>query len=111
MGDPAFEAYVTQVLAQTVGPGDIAVMDNLAADKRAGVGIAIEAAGAELPYLALYSADLNPIDMAFAKPKARPRKTAARSIKALVDAIGLALTAFTAQECLNFFAAAGYDHA
>jgi hypothetical protein len=74
MGDPAFEAYVTQVLAQAVGPCDIAVMDNLPSDKRAGVGSAIDAAGAELPYLALYSADLNPSDMAFAKPKARPSK-------------------------------------
>jgi hypothetical protein len=27
----------------------------------------------------------------------------------LVNAIAIALAAFTAQECLNFFAAAGYD--
>jgi len=27
----------------------------------------------------------------------------------LVDAIAVTLAAFTAQECLNFFAAAGYD--
>lgn len=76
-GDPACEAYVTHALAPTVGPGDLAARDNLAADKRAGVGSAIETAGAELPYLALYSADLNLIDTAFAKPQARLRKTAA----------------------------------
>ena len=40
----AFEAYVTQVLVPTLKPGDIVVMDNLAAHKRAEVGIAIEAA-------------------------------------------------------------------
>jgi hypothetical protein len=27
----------------------------------------------------------------------------------LLDAIAVALAAFTAQECMNFFAAAGYD--
>ena len=105
----AFEAYVTQVLAPTLGPGDIVVMDNLAAHKRAEVGLAIEAAGARLLYLPPYSPDLNPIEMAFAKLKAALRKAAARSIEALVDAIAVALAAFTAQECLNFFAAAGYD--
>jgi transposase len=105
----AFEAYVTQVLVPTLEPGDIVVMDNLAAHKRAEVGLAIEAAGAWLLYLPPYSPDLNPIEMAFAKLKAALRKAAARSIEALDDAIAHALAAFTAQECLNFFAAAGYD--
>jgi len=107
----AFEAYVTQVLVPTLRPGDIVVMDNLAAHKRAevAIAIAIEAAGARLQYLPPYSPDLNPIEMAFAKLKAALRKTAARSIDALVNAIAVALAAFTAQQCLNFFAAAGYD--
>jgi hypothetical protein len=47
--------------------------------------------------------------MAFAKLKAALRKAAARSIEALIDAIAVALAPFTAQECLNFFASAGYD--
>ena len=58
MDGPAFEAYVTQVLVPTLKPGDIVVMDNLAAHKRAEVGIAIEAAGARLLYLPPYSPDL-----------------------------------------------------
>ena len=77
--------------------------------KRAEVGLAIEAAGARLLYLPPYSPDLNPIEMAFAKLKAALRKAAARSIETLLDAIAAALAVFTAQECLNFFAAAGYD--
>jgi transposase len=105
----AFEAYVTQVLVPTLKPDDIVVMDNLAAHKRAEIAIAIEAAGARLLYLPPYSPDLNPIEMAFAKLKAALRKAAARSIEALLDAIAVALAAFTAQECMNFFAAAGYD--
>jgi transposase len=109
MDGSAFEAYVTQVLVPTLRPGDIVVMDNLAAHKRAEVGIAIDAAGARLLYLPPYSPDLNPIEMAFAKLKAALRKAAARSVEALVGAIAVALAAFTAQDCLNFFAAAGYD--
>jgi transposase len=105
----AFEAYVTQVLVPTLKPDDIVVMDNLAAHKRADVVLAIEAAGARLLYLPPYSPDLNPIEMAFAKLKAALRKAAARSIEPLVSAIAAALADFTAQECLNYFAAAGYD--
>lgn len=105
----AFEAYVTQILVPTLEPGDIVVMDNLAAHKRPEVGIAIEMAGARLLYLPPYSPDLNPIEMAFAKLKAALRKAAARSIEALDDAIARALPTFIPQECLNFFAAAGYD--
>ena len=65
--------------------------------------------GCLAPLSAALLADLNPIEMAFAKLKAALRKAAARSIEALDDAIAHALAAFTAQECLNFFAAAGYD--
>lgn len=79
-------------------------MDNLAANKRAEVDIAIDEAGARLLYLPPNSPALNPIEMAFAKLKAALRKAAARSIEALVNAIGAALTAFSALECLNFFA-------
>jgi transposase len=105
----AFEAYVTQVLVPTLKPDDIVVMDNLAAHKRPEIALAIEAAGARLLYLPPYSPDLNPIEMAFAKLKAALRKAAARSIEALLDAIAAALPTFTAQQCLNFFAEAGYD--
>ena len=109
MDGAAFEAYVKEVLGPTLAPGDIVVMDNLPAHKRAETRIAIEAAGARLMYLPPYSPDLNPIEMAFAKLKAALRKAAARSVEALWNAIADALTNFTPQECTNFFAAAGYD--
>jgi hypothetical protein len=56
-----FEAYVEHVLAPTLRPGDIVVMDNLAAHKGPEVERLIKAAGAELRYLPAYSPDLNPI--------------------------------------------------
>jgi len=100
-----------EVLVPTLRPGDIVVMDNLPAHRRAEVGLAIAAAGAHLLYLPPYSPDLNPIEMAFAKLKALLRRAAARSLEALWDAIADALATFTPQECVNFFAAAGYDRA
>jgi transposase len=109
MNGPAFLAYVERVLAPTLEPGDIVVMDNLPAHKLAGVRRAIAQAGAALLYLPPYSPDLNPIEMVFAKLKAILRKAAARTIDELWDAIAAAMDAFTPTECANFFAAAGYE--
>jgi len=82
-----FLAYVQQVLAPTLKPGDVVIMDNLAAHKSMPVKDAIEAVGARLLFLPPYSPDLNPIENAFSKLKALLRKTAARSIDQLRDAI------------------------
>jgi transposase len=105
-GEP-FLAWVEQMLAPTLRPGDI-VIYNLAAHKVAGVRQAIEACGAELHYLPPYSPDLNPIENAFAKLKAHVRKSAARTLDALERAAANALRQFNPDECANFFAHAGY---
>ena len=55
----AFRAYVEQMLAPTLGEGDIVIMDNLGSHKVEGVREAIEAQGAQLLYLPPYSPDLN----------------------------------------------------
>ena len=109
MDGPAFLAYVRQVLAPSLAPGDIVVLDNLGAHKVSGVRAAIEAVGATLRYLPPYSPDLNPIELAFAKLKALLRKAAERSVDGLWTAIGRILDVFTPRECANYFAAAGYD--
>lgn len=111
MNGQAFEAYVREILMPTLRPGDVVVMDNLPAHRRAQVADLIAATGARLLYLPPYSPDLNPIEMAFAKLKAALRKVAARSVEALWAAIADALQTFTAAECVNYFAAAGYDRA
>ena len=104
-----FEAYVAQVLAPTLRPGDIVVMDNLSSHKRASVRAMIEARGARLAFLPPYSPDFNPIEMAFAKLKALLRKAAERTVDGLWTAIGRFMDVFTPKECANYFAAAGYD--
>ena len=105
----AFRAYVEQVLVPELKPGDTVIMDNLGSHKGPGVRAAIEAAGATLLYLPPYSPDFNPIEQAFAKLKALLRKAAERSVQGLWAAIGTAVSAFSPQECANYFAAAGYD--
>ncbi len=103
-----FRTYVERCLVPTLAPGDIVVMDNLPAHKVAGVGAAIEAAGAILLYLPPYSPDLNPIEQVFAKLKALLRKAAERTIPSLWTAIGRCLDNFPADECSRYLAHAGY---
>jgi transposase len=109
MDGDAFRAYVAQVLAPELTPGDVVIMDNLPAHKVKGVRHAIEAAGATLMYLPAYSPDFNPIEMAFSKFKALLRAAAARTISDLWEAIRITLDAFPPSECQNYFASAGYD--
>jgi transposase len=108
MNGAAFKAYIAQALAPTLRPGDIVVMDNLAAHNHACIRETIGAAGATLVYLAPYSPDFNPIENAFAKLKAILRKAAARTLEDLWDAIGQAIDAFSPDQCANYFVAAGY---
>jgi transposase len=110
MDGECFQAYAEQVLAPTLGPGDIVVMDNLASHKVAGIKQAVEAKGASLRYLPPYSPDLNPIEQAIAKFKSHLRKEAARTFETLIEAIARTLDKFTPQECTNFIANAGYRH-
>lgn len=105
----AFQAYVDQVLVPELRPGDIVIMDNLGSHKGGAVRAAIEAVGAMLLYLPPYSPDFNPIENAFSKLKALLRKAAERTVDALWYTIGTLIPAFTAAECANFFAAAGYE--
>ncbi len=74
MHGAAFLAYVEQVLAPTLSPGDIVIMDNLPAHKSAAVRHAIEAAGAERRFLPPYSPDFNPIERLSQNSKPSSRK-------------------------------------
>jgi transposase len=107
MTGAAFLAYVRQVLAPSLAPGDIVVLDNLGAHKVSGVRAA-EAVGATLRYLPPYSPDLNPIELAFAKLKGLLHKAAARTRDALDSAIATALDAFSPDECSNYMRHDGY---
>jgi transposase len=78
-----FVAYVRQQLVPTLKSGDVVVMDNLSSPKRAAVRAAIESVGAKLRLLPPYSPDLNPIEKAFSKLKAKLRAAQRRTIPEL----------------------------
>lgn len=103
-----FEAYVERLLAPALRPGQVVVMDNLGAHRPKRVRELIEARGCELLYLPPYSPDLNPIEEAFTKVKHILRKIGARTKEALIEAMGRALGAVSAQDVLGFFAHCGY---
>ena len=103
-----FEAYVAECLAPSLRPGDIVVMDNLSSHKTAEVARLIASAGAEVRYLPAYSPDLNPIERLFSKLKAALRKAKARTVDALIAAIGEALRAIRPGDIVGWFAHSGY---
>ena len=103
-----FRAYIEQMLAPTLAPGDIVLLDNLRSHKVAGIAEAIAAKEAQLIYLPPYSPDLNPIEQAFATYKALLRKAAERTVESLWQAIGRIADLFSPAECRNFFNNAGY---
>ncbi len=109
MNGAAFKAYTEQLLAPSLEPGDIVIMDNLSSHKVAGVREAITAVGADLLYLPPYSPDLNPIEQAFAKLKALLRSVSARTVDDLWAAIAEIIELFPPDECANYFRNSGYE--
>jgi len=103
-----FEAYVEHLLAPTLRPGQIVVMDNLKQHRSDRTRALIEARGAELWFLPAYSPDLNPIEEAFSKVKTLLRTAAARAHEALAAAIWAALKAITPADARGYFTHCGY---
>ena len=103
-----FGAYVERVLAPALRPGQIVVMDNLAAHKGEEVRELIEGRGCELLFLPPYSPDYNPIEEAFSKIKGLLRKAEARTREALIEAMGVAISAVTDRDAQGFFEHCGY---
>ena len=108
MNGVIFRTYVERVLAPTLRPGDVVILDNLGSHKGTEVRRLVEARGAHLLFLPPYFPDLNPIELAFAKLKALLRKAGERSLDDLWARIGECLDAFTPDECRNYFKHAGY---
>jgi transposase len=102
------EAYIKHVLGPTLRPGQVVVLDNLSAHKRADLEGLLANYSCQVWFLPPYSPDLAPIELAFAKIKQAVRRAAARSSEALQDAIAHALTLITASDAQGFFAHCGF---
>ena len=111
MNGAIFLEYLRRCLVPVLHPGDVVVMDNLGAHKRDEVRAIIAAAGAAVLYLPPYSPDLNPIEQAIAKIKAKLRKAKERTIDDLYHRIGDIVQRFDPAECRHYFRNSGYASA
>jgi transposase len=98
-----FRAYVKHVLAPTLRPGEIVVMDNLSSHKSAAIREMIEATGAELWYLPPYSPDFNPIEKMWSKVKASLRASKPRVVEEIHEAVRKALKQITPQDARGWY--------
>jgi transposase len=103
-----FRSYIQQVLAPTLRPGDIVVMDNLSPHKSQPTLELMARAEVQVLFLPAYSPDFNPIEKMWSKLKAYLRKTEARTREKLEEAIAAGLQTVTAQDARNWFASCGY---
>lgn len=108
MNGTAFLAYVEQVLAPTLKPGDI-VVRTTCLPTNPSRSATLSKAQARLFFLPPYSPDFNPIEMAFSKIKALLKEAAARTVEGLWAAIASAIDAVTPSEARNYYTAAGYE--
>ena len=98
-----FETYVLQALLPELRADDVVVWDNLSPHKSAAAIAAIEALGAQVEPLPVYSSDLTPIEEMFSKLKQGLRSIAARSIQGVIGAMGQVLNTITRQDILGWF--------
>jgi transposase len=105
---PVMQTFAETELRRILRPGDIVVMDNLAAHKDPEVIEAIERDGISVWHLPPYSPDYNPIEQMWSKVKGILRSIKARTAEALLEAIGVALRAVTATDAQGWFAHCGY---
>jgi transposase len=104
----AFAGYVRHVLAPTLQPGQLVVVDNRRAHHDERARTAIERRGAELWFLPPYSPDLTPIEEGFSKLKAHLRRAEARTDEALSAAIWDGLATVTPPDVRGWYRHAGY---
>jgi transposase len=104
----AFEAYLEQVLGPSLCEGQIVLLDKLSVHTSARVAAIVAERGCRVWYLPTYSPDLSPIELAFAKFKARVRQAAARTREALSQAVADAWAKITPADLRGFFAHCGY---
>lgn len=100
--------YLGQVLGPNLQPGDVGVLDNLAAHKVEGLADILATYGARFLYLPPYSPDFNPIELAFSKLKTWLRTTQARTRDRLEEAISTAAEWISQRDAQNWFSHCGY---
>lgn len=108
MNRATFDTDVETQLTPTLREGDVVTHENLSSHNGAHATQVLRDRGVWFLFLPPYSPDLNPIEMAFSKPKALIRQATVRTYDELWGAVGHVYDLFSDEECFNFFKAAGY---
>ncbi|WP_301340352.1 transposase [Corallococcus exercitus] len=87
----------------TTNPGNVVLTDNLGAHEVAGVRQAVEAVGACVVYLPIYSPDFNPIELWWADLKRQLRRFAPRAIEDLARKVRQLRAATTLAKLVAWF--------
>jgi transposase len=103
-----FGTFVRQVLVPSLRPGQVVIMDNLAAHKVGVIRQAVEAVGARVLYLPPYSPDYSPIEPMWSKVKQHLRSIGARTVATVGEAVQTALASITESDCHGYFRHCGY---
>lgn len=103
-----FDAYVKELLAPALRPGDIVVMDNLNAHKSLSARAEIENRQAQMVFLPAYSPDFNPIEKMWSKVKQVLRGLKPRTQLELMSATATALDSVTKDDAQGWFGSCGY---
>lgn len=98
-----FQTYVQEALVPALRPGDVVVWDNLQPHKNPVVIAAVQAVGARVEPLPVYSPDLTPIEEMFSKTKTYLRTVAARTTDTVIAAMGEALDRVTQFDIRGWF--------
>ena len=104
-----FRAYIEEVLAPTLRPGQVVVLDNLPAHKYPEVEQSVRAAGCKLLFLPRYSPEFNPIEPCWSKLKNFLRTRAARTLESLEEAVTDASNSISGSDARGWFAHCGYN--
>ena len=99
----AFGTYVPEVLVPELQPGDVVVWDNLQPHKNAQVIAAIEAVGARVEPLPVYSPDLTPVEELGSKVKEFLRSVGARTTQTVMAALATAFEQITPSDIGGWF--------
>lgn len=108
MDSHTFLAYISADLLPELRIGDVVVMDNCSIHKEELIRPVLESVGAHLLFLPKYSPDLNPIENAWSKIKAKLRELAPRSIEQFLSAISAAFLSVTGHDIVGWFRHCGY---
>jgi transposase len=104
----SFAGFRDWLLAPSLNPGDLVVLDNLSSHKSVAAAKAVEAVGGKFIYLPPYSPDLNPIENIFSKFKQLIRALRPRSFQEIVAATARILPKITLRDIESVFTHCGY---